>query len=307
MATYTGFVDGTGGINAHEKFLDVLQQKGEANGWTTLRSGLSPDSGPDPTTRRKELIMRGVGLSGTEQIFAGFRTYQNPNADYYNMSIAGMMGFVSANLWSLQPQMYESGIPLHNNRIDYWINVNAQRFLFAAKVGTPVYVMGHTGKFFPIASPQQYPDPLFCGGMFVNGAEARRFDSTNYFFPWFGRLSSAGDDPTGARVRRMDGTWFKPSFPDWVAPIRSQSFTVAARMRETLGQYPLSRLTLCDWIANTTTPVSNEFGWIDGVYRIPGFNNAVENTVTIAGKTYLVMQSVNNTSNDYYVAMDITP
>jgi hypothetical protein len=50
----------------------------------------------------------------------------------------------------------------------------------------------------------------------------------------------------------------------------------------------------------------NLFGALDGIYFITGFDNTVENTVTINGVTYVVIQDVWRTGfPDYYaIRMD---
>jgi hypothetical protein len=43
------------------------------------------------------------------------------------------------------------------------------------------------------------------------------------------------------------------------------------------------------------------YGELDGIFMISGFNNAVENTFTLGGKSYVVMQDVSRTGfYDYY-------
>jgi hypothetical protein len=54
-----------------------------------------------------------------------------------------------------------------------------------------------------------------------------------------------------------------------------------------------------------TNPVSDTFGEIDGVYAVSGFNNASENTVTIDGIPYLVVQNLHRTARYYYAAIKL--
>ena len=66
-----GYAIGTltkgGGDDCHYKILGIIKILAEANGWTTLRY---VNTGTD-----RELILKGVGLSGAEEIFVGFKTY----------------------------------------------------------------------------------------------------------------------------------------------------------------------------------------------------------------------------------------
>lgn len=51
----------------------------------------------------------------------------------------------------------------------------------------------------------------------------------------------------------------------------------------------------------TIREMVEKLGELDGVYYVPGFDNAVENTVTIDGKQHVVFQDVARTGfNDYY-------
>lgn len=295
MSVVIGFVTNSGGKLAHENLLDVIESIAHDNGWTTLRSGVSPDSSGAPGTVNyaRELILKGVGLSGDEEIYTGFRSYQSTDADYYNMSAACMMGYVSSNNFSAQPSMMQSGIPLHNLRIDYWINCDAQRILIGAKVGTPVYVHGGVGKYLPDATPLQMPAPLFVAGMF-DGPANIRFSDTSYAMPWLGNTSGGSTTRPNMKIRKLDGTWYSPGVLPFV------DGDLANNRRDTFGNYGLTQLAFCDVVG------TNIYGWVEGMYHISGFNNVVENTTVVDGKTFLVLQDVRRQALGSFVAMDIT-
>ena len=165
MTAYTGFVDNSTML-AHYKMLETIRDVCLAEGWTILRY--------DTAITNRELLMMAPGLSGTEQIFCGVYCYQDSNADYYNLAVATMKGYVAANSFLTQPGISPVlGVPAHNQRIDYWLSVNGQRLNVAMKVGTPVYESFGIGKFFPYASPGQYPQPLFAAGMLTSASATR--------------------------------------------------------------------------------------------------------------------------------------
>jgi hypothetical protein len=277
MAFQSGFTDQTGTTGfAHREMLLRIKTLAEANGWTTLRYTTTvPDS--------HELILRGVGLSGTEEIFVGVRTYENVASDYYNLAVAGFTGYVGANAWSAQPGFLESGIPCHNQRCDYWLAINAQRIAFALKVGTPVYESGYIGKYLPYALPTQYPYPLCVGGM-LNGAAATRYSDTAHSMPYKGSR-------TNFRVRWFDGTWKQPETHPWD---NLYIGGVTAQLRDTGAVYPVMPVQICD-----NTP--NIYGVLDGVGYVSNFNNTVESTVSADGSDWVCIQDVGRTSfNDYY-------
>lgn len=267
------FVDNTGGTLAHYKMLERIKLLAEANGWTVLRYNTVPEN--------RELILQGSGLSGAEEIFVGFRTYHSVASDYYNMVAATFIGYAAGNTFDTQPGAVLSGIPAHNNRIDYWLTINGQRIALAMKVGTPVYEMAYVGKFLPRALPTQYPAPLICAGMLA-GTPATRFSDTTHSMPYKGNRANF-------KLRDSAGAWINA----YTWPFQN---TTMLALRDTDGKYPLTPIIVNDNIGNT-------WGELDGIYHISGFNNAVENVLSIGGKTYVVMQDVYRTGFSDYIAM----
>jgi hypothetical protein len=279
MAYDIGYVDNTGSEGlAHWQMLAKIKALAEANGWTTLRY-LTPSDGSN-----RELILKGVGLSGDQEIFIGFRSYHSVSADYYNLSTAGFTGYVDGNTFTAQPGYIESGIPAHNQRIDYWVAVNAQRVALSMKVGTPVYEHGYAGYFLPYATPGQYPYPLVVGGM-LNGVPATRYSDTSHSMYAKGARANM-------RMRFVDGTWLQPSCTPWSLGGLSTS------LRDTDSIYPLMPIVLND--------TSNVYGELDGVRQISGFNNVTENTVDVGGVTHVVLQDVARTGFNDYLALEMS-
>lgn len=273
MPHQIGFVDDSGGVLAHYKMLETIKDFASANGWQVLRYKTDVEN--------RELILKGLGYAGEEEIFVGFRTYQNANADYYNLVAACFTGYVPSNTFDTQPGAYLSGVPAHNKRIDYWLTLNPQRIALAMKVGTPVYESCYVGKMLPYARPSQYPYPVVCAGM-LNGVPATRFSDTTHSIPY------KGDRPN-LRMRFNDGVWRKP----WAHPYNNDTLAGRSSLRETNGVYPLNPVVLGD--------SQGLYGELDGICHIPGFENSVENTVQINGVTWVVMQDVYRTGfNDYY-------
>lgn len=244
--------------------------------WEVLRYDTAPAN--------RELILKGKGLSRTEEIFVGFRTYQDAGADYYNLLAAVFTGYVAGNSFDTQPGARLSGVPAHNNRIDYWLTLNGQRIVLAMKVGTPVYESAYVGKCLPYGRPSQYPYPVVCGGM-LSGAAATRFSETTHSIPYKGNKANM--------ALRSNDNWLQPYAYPWGNTYLSGA---SQNLRDTGDVYHLLPVELHDNTANL-------WGALDGIFYISGFNNAVENTLSIGGATYVVIQDVARTGHTDYYAM----
>lgn len=279
-----GFVTNSSGsfALAHYNLLEQFESFCSTNGYTTLRY--------DTSGVNHELIMRAPGLSGSEDIFFGIRTYHDASADYYNLLLGAFTGYIAGNTFDAQPGAVLKGLPAHNNRIDYWFTLNAQRIAFGLKVGTPVYETAYVGKFLPYARPSQYPYPMVCAGALVGAAATRFSEATHDFY--------ARGGGNARMALRTPGGWIAPHTWPWSnSVLTGSSLSVnQVQARDTGDNYPLLPIELHDG-------ASNLFGQLDGVYHISGFNNAVENTLTIGGKTYVVLQAVWRTGHTDYIAM----
>jgi hypothetical protein len=308
-----------GGDDCHYQLLGVLKTLAEANGWTTLRY---VNTGAD-----RELILKGVGLSGTEEIFIGWKTYQSVGADYYNLNAGTFIGYVAGNTFETQPGGKYSGVPAHNNAITYFATANAQRIAFCLKVGTPVYTHCYVGKLFPYARPGEYPSPLVVAGMF-DGPAATRFDNTSYFFPYAGQGYS-----TSCRMWLRDaaGNWNNCYCYPFTNANSSTGALAGPQGTNTLVPsdvyYQLEPIILQQ--LDTTVNQSNVWGELDGITFCSGFNNGPENVVqmggsstvdqtgmtvkqavdaiiAVSGRAFVVCQNVRFTSWRDYIAMEMT-
>jgi hypothetical protein len=276
---YTTTASGTYGW-ANRNLLEVIEGLVTAagQGWTTLSYNVSGAT--------HYLIMKGEGLTGAEEIYVGFCSYQNVDADYYNIGMMSCTGYVAENSYITQPNAFYSGIPANNNRIDYWLTWNAQRIALAMKVDTPVYESGYVGKFLPYARPSQYPYPICCGGM-LTGHAATRSSDTSHGIPYKGNRANF-------KIRSIDGTWYQAYTYPWSNTTIMCGTTTS--LRDTGGEYHLTPVEIY-------TPNTNLWGTLDGIYHITGFNNAVENTIEVDGDTYVIIQDVWRTGFPDYYAM----
>lgn len=287
MPNHIGFVDNTG-QTANKNFVALVKAKCELAGWTTNRY--------DTSGAEHYLLMQAPGYLGPDgavPAYIGMRTYDSVASDYYNVSVAGMTGYVAANTYATQPGFMECGVPAHNQRIDYWLTINDRRLAFGIKVGTPVYEHAYAGFALPYATPRQYPYPLFVGGM-LTGVATTRFSDTSHSMYQKGNRA-------GSRLRFVDGTWLSPYIWPWGnSTLMNTTSTSNYQIRPTETTYPLLRTVLHD---NT----GNVYGELDGVFSITGFDNAVENTLTIGGQNYVVFQDVARTGFTDYYALRLDP
>lgn len=270
-----GYVDNGGGTLAHYKMLEKIRDVAVASTfWEVMRY--------DTSIANRELILKGNGYTGTEEIYVGVRTYQDASADYYNLCVATFTGYVPSNTFDTQPGIRLSGVPAHNKRIDYWLTVNPQRIACCMKVGTPVYEHFYIGKFFPYARPSQYPYPIVCAGM-LNGATATRFSDAAHSMPYKGNRVNLG-------MRFNTGVYLTPETHPW----NNNYLAGTTQLRDTNDSYPLLPVILND--------ANGIYGELDGIRYISGFNNVVENT---CGSDWVVMQDVSRTGFTDYIALKL--
>ncbi|MEO6917559.1 MAG: hypothetical protein ABI171_00675 [Collimonas sp.] len=278
MPNAVGFVDNSTML-AHYKMLEKIRDFTSSNGWTVLRY--------DAVSANRELILQGPGLSGDQQIFIGFRTYQDVASDYYNLVVAGFTGYVAGNTFDTQPGAVLSGIPAHNQRIDYWLTLNGNRIALGLKVGTPVYEHVYAGYGLTRTLPSQYPYPLVIGGM-LNGVPAVRFSDTGHSFPYRGTRSG---QTANLRLRFNSGAWLQTDTWPWNAPVLAGT----TQLRDTGANYPILPIILMD--------ANGMYCELDGIFYISGFDNVTENTFIIAGINYVVLQDVGRNGFTDYIAM----
>lgn len=273
-----GFVDNSGGTLAHYKMLEKIRDVAVASGyWQVMRY--------DTSIANRELILKGQGFTGTEEIYVGVRTYQDVGADYYNLCVATFTGYVPSNTFDTQPGFIQSGVPAHNQRIDYWLTVNPQRIACCMKVGTPVYEHFYIGKFFPYARPSQYPYPIVCAGM-LNGAPAIRFSDSVHSMPY------KGGNTNYLSMRFNTGVYLLPNTHPWNNTFLAGTVVSHSQLRDTNGYYPLLPILLTD--------ANGIYGELDGVCYISGFDNATENT---CNDEFVVFQDVWRTGFTDYIAL----
>lgn len=261
-------------------------------------------------TAGSELLLKGTGLSGADQIFVNIKDYVDTNDDIYNWVVQGAGGYISTNAVDDQPaQSPKVGLSLWNDPMTYWFVANGRRFIVVAKVST-YYVAGYFGLALPFGSPLQYPYPMIVAGNLPNrGASYNTKNyswgqqlNTNYWNP--GAFSASGYDVSDASntfVYWLDGSWrYLKNF--YTSGQETGSFELSSIVADTNFMAPVRPDWLRDCIDGSYIltphtvvmgmPSNALMGELDGSFSISGFSNGSENTVTIGSDTYLVVQNV---------------
>lgn len=229
-----------------------------------------------------ELILRGPGLAAADSIYVGMQVRESPTIDVFNWRIAGFTGYVAQNAFAAQPGGIGTpiGFPLWSAAIPYWLVASGRRIALVAKVETTYQVL-YLGLSLPYATPGQMPYPLVAAGMLEDDSLAR-YSDLGITMPW------AGSSARG-RMRHVDGTWREPGW--W-------PYLQAKTQRDVPGGYAVMPVIMTD--------ADNLYGELDGVAQVSGFNNAVENTVTIASVPWLVVQDTYRTGLRDYFALRLS-
>lgn len=274
--------------------------------WTVL-------SGPaaGPLTFDDDLLMQGPGNGGTDQILVGLDPVVSVGADYYNLGIAGYSSYNPGVALVDQPnRLTNRYIHLWDGSMPYWFIANGRRFIVVVRV-TTVYQSAYAGFILPYHLPTTWAYPLFVGA--CSRQSTWRYSVVNhgghsaFFNP--GALDSGPDvNDCSAAIRLPDGQWMWLANKRQINSEASSDVNNIAPWATWLG-YP----NLRDGLDGQYTPIPAEIaitdpyaanlGALDGVWHVPGFGTASENTITVDGVTYLIVQNVYRTSNHEYAAI----
>jgi hypothetical protein len=274
--------------------------------WTSLRR-----------VAGSEMIWQAPGNGGLNQIIVGAKTFADVPTDYYNWRLGGFSSYNSAAAFNAQPgyvggaaQAHSSPVlTLWNSSIPYWIVANGRRVIVVAKVST-VYVTAYVGFLASYMAPGSFPYPLIVGGNLafytepVTTSPSWRWSYTggemrNFAIPYAVQIGP--EDVSTLKLRLASGSWrgfdISPSEAAYgqVWPFAYVDQAALCDWRPNLdGGYPLLPVVLFD-----NTP--NVYGELDGVHATSGFSQGSENTVTVKGIPYLVVQNVfRNTKADFF-------
>jgi len=109
------------------------------------------------------------------------------------------------------------------------------------------------------------------------------------------------------RVFLLDGSWAQVFASPWAQDdSNSPDYQLSQFIRPSGASTPEYIYSLTPIELSTKIP-KNVYGRLDGVYHITGFDNVVENTITIEGRNYIVIQDISRTSFADYFALELSP
>lgn len=261
----------------------------------------------------REATLQGPGLAGTDQVHVATRVLADAGSDVFTIGFQMSRAYNAAQGHLLQPDASgERYLPVWNAPMPYWFIGNGARFIVVVKVST-TYQSCYVGKFLPYGSPSQYPQPYYLGC--VSSSQSRWSTTSEDFRAFF-------NPGSGAMVLTPGGIWATVSNyletgaaggsprdgGNQVWPYNSQIDSNTSprgrwgSQRDNLG----GGYTLLPMILHGANPTREIYGELDGAFAISGFGNASENTLTIGGDPFIVIQDTYRTSRTDYCAIRTT-
>jgi len=296
----------------------TLVAGGEA--WTLLRRDTFA------LDAKRDLVeLRGPGSSAGDAIYVQVCLFADAAAPAYSIRVLGSQSWQSAVSISTpegQPGSLLSGagslgilprMPVFNSAISYWFVANGRRFIVVAK-SSAYWGALYAGFFLPYGTPSQYPYPLFIGANTSRGDnyQSSDLDIAGSAF-WrndgeYGSYSAAILQPSGGWVgtNRFDTSYTGRAWP-WAMSQETR--------RNSVGRYDMGNLTQLPNGASPLLPAIlydcatsrpfNVWGELQGVFAVPGFGVAAGDTVTVAGKSHLVVQAATSTNAARFAAIQL--
>ncbi len=238
-----------------------------------------------------ELILKGPGSDGTDDVYIGFRTYTDVTNGRFGLYAEGYTGYESAQTFWLQPgsmyQVSQTYRPLYrlvnNNSYEYWLYISGRSIVTVARPNMR-YEVGYSGLYYsndsPLSPVTGNPYPMYVGASSLSQIISEHLGACFY-------NGYPGESASNAYLRYT--TWL---------PIGDHPDTGRVSVWPWNVQYDSSDLTelgpilkpdessVYDLMAATLITDGKVFGQLEGMYFIPPFGVSAEDTVTVGTDVY---------------------
>lgn len=298
------------------------------------------DSNSDSDDAALGVVLRGPGLSAADEIYVAMRRDDsNVGNDVCTWYMRGATGIVeSATGYNMHVNMTPSPVKMFTrpNTMRYWFIANGRRFIIVVQVGT-VYEAMYAGFFLPYADPTIYTYPLFIGGSNGSGGNTESTSHTSVaddhsVFCYSNSNSSSGSTGYQPSAWMLDpsGNWLKVSKNDSSAPacIGPGYFGSGLGLGANINQFQgnsggsnygyedVSKreasaygdgFVLTPFTLTQASPSDQTFGILDGVYRVTGRGQTIENVIQAEDAVHIVFQNTFRTALGNWFAVTRGP
>ena len=261
-----------------------------------------------------ELILKGKGLSGTDEIFVGVRRSWSTGAAIANWELTGARGYSPGMTYNEQPVTIPAGrrpyLSMWSGDIPYWISVTSRKITITIRNNT-YYSAAYLGLGIPWGSPKNQSYFLVIGGS--NGGRYPDWttlapDNSNYWGAradhgnysscqalwrdgsWQGHLAR----PSNSRGQAWSDTWTNSSSPS-IWPFRGNG------MREV-------RENLDGSVAALPVTLYPDLGELDGIYAISGYGGVQPEDIVYqptTGKRFVAVTNTYRNSTEDFSMMEL--
>ena len=263
----------TGTAANYQDLLAVMVTFAAAQGWAILEQSAT------------RIYLKGPGLAGLDEIYVGVETYADSPNNRYNWNMVGSWGWVTGRTLGKHPRS-SLGVTttnqvvgyFWNSPMTYWMTANGRRIIVVAKVGA-TYQMIHLGLLTVPATDAQYPYPLYIGGS--GNLLTQNYTAAIRVF-WGSQTANARFvSPGGVWGTQATGTYLE--YNPGILPITFNEVDRSIMLTGLDGSYLLEPIYLVSGTTLLTT-----YGFIEGLFRVTGYNNTAENIITVGGVNYMV-------------------
>ena len=252
----------------------------------------------DITNGTREVYLKGVGFSGTDEIFIGFKVFDDSSTDIHNLAVAGFTGYREGIPFLSQPGAGTLYMTLTDQAIAYWFIADGRRLIIIARVGG-VYLTAYAGFFLPYANPTAYPYPL-CIGANSSSASLRYSEQSTSNFNFFQPFNA-----NESTLKYMyGGVWRNVYYSIPVSTIGTKSGYL---LHQVLNGLPLTLNP--DGVSRYMTPLDivcdlGFIGRMDGIMVTTGYGAVAEDTLTPPdGSTWLMIPNVHRSDVSNFAAI----